>query len=66
MESLVVSAFVTILFIYLSQFVPPTNLTHVDTFVAHIKSNKAKMPHAVAFSVAVAFVTDYILLLSLD
>ena len=66
MESLVVSAFVTIVFIYLSKFAPPTNVTHVDTFVAHIKSNSSKLPHAVMFSVLVALATDYILLLSLD
>ena len=66
MESLVVSAFVTILFIYLSKFAPQTNITHVDTFVAHVKSNQSKLPHAVMFSVLIALVTDYILLLSLD
>jgi hypothetical protein len=66
MESLVVSAFVTILLIYMSGFVRPTNIKHIDNFTAYIKSSKSKMHHAVVFSILVAFLTDYILFLSLD
>ncbi len=66
MESVVVSAFVTILLIYISGYVRATNIKHVDSFVAHVKSNKSKMPYAVMFSILVAILTDYILFLSLE
>ena len=66
METIIYSAFVTIVLIYLSRFVPSTHMKPVDNFVTHVKSQNEKLAFAVAFSIIITFVTDYVLFLSLD
>ena len=66
METIIYSAFVTIVLIYLSRFAPATRVQPVDNFVTHVKSQNEKLAFAVAFLILVTFVTDYVLFLSLE
>ena len=65
MDSVIISAFVTIFLIYISQFIRPTRIRQVDSFVSHLQAQKNSLAFAAAFSAIVAFLADYILLLSL-